>query len=280
MQTTNPIFANLNSPACLQMKSPSQNGASKKASIQRGMHTFAIVALVAAAWSPAAYAYRPFEGTDANTAEAGTFELELGGSYLRYRDERSLQFPAVVANWGITKDSEIVLEGVLIRRLGDTGEAHRTSLEDTALSLKHVFRRGTLQEASGPSIAGECGILLPTAYGPSGTGASCALITSISGKPGAIHFNAALMRTRERTINRFVGVIVEGPDDWKVRPVAEFVTQRTSGEARINSVLLGAIWKKSEHLSFDVALRRGRDGGENISEIKAGLTYNFEMGKS
>ena len=262
------------------MESLSQNEARKKASIRYGMHVIAAAALVAATWSPAAYAYRPFEGTDASTADAGTFELELGGSHLRHGDERSIQFPAVVANWGIAKDYEIVLEGVLIRRLGDIGEAHRTSLEDTAISLKHVFRHGTLQEASGPSIAGECGILLPTINGPSGTGAACALITSISGTPGALHFNAALTRTRDRAINRFVGVIVEGPDDWKVRPVAEFVTQRTSGENRINSALLGAIWKKTEHLSFDVAYRRARDGGENVSEIKVGLTYSFDLGKT
>ena len=262
------------------MKSSSKNGPTKNGAIRYGMHALSVAALLAVAWSPAAYAYRPFEGTDASTADAGTFELEIGGSHLRYGDQRSIQFPAVVANWGIAKDSEIVLEGVLIRRLGDIGDAHRTSLEETALSLKHVFRHGTLQEASGPSIAGECGILLPTINGPSGTGATCALITSISGKPGAIHFNAALMRTRERTTNRFLSVIVEGPDDWKVRPVAEFVTQRASGENRINSALLGAIWKKSEHLSFDVAYRRARDGGDNISEIKAGLTYSFDLGKS
>ena len=253
--------------------------APKKVPIFRGTSTIACLAVSAACWSPAAYAYRPFEGTDANTAEEGSFELEIGAGRLRRGGEKSLQLPSVVANWGIAHDTEIVLEGQLDRRLGDTVDSHRTSIDETALSIKHVFQRGTLQKAAGPSIAGECGILLPTVYGPPSTGATCAMITSLSGSAGAVHLNGALTRTREHTTNRFVGVIVEGPDEWKIRPVAEFITQRIPSEARINSVLLGAIWKRSDDLSFDIGLRRGRADGENITEAKIGLTWSFAMGK-
>ena len=132
---------------------------------------------------------------------------------------------------------------------------------------------------TGPSIAGECGILLPTLYGAPSVGASCAVITSFSGSAGAMHLNGALIRTRERMTNRFIGVIVEGPDAWKVRPVAEIITQRMPSEPRINSVLLGAIWKRSDNLSFDIALRKGRADGEGITEAKVGLTWSFAPGK-
>ncbi len=239
----------------------------------------ACIAVSAACWSPAAYAYRPFEGTDANTAEEGTFELEIGAGLLRRDSEKSLQLPAVVANWGIANDTEIVLEGQLNRHLGDFAESHQTSLDETTLSIKHVFRRGTLQKAAGPSIAGECGILLPTLYGAPSVGASCAVITSFRGSAGAVHLNGALIRTREQMTNRFIGVIVEGPDAWKVRPVAEIITQRIPSEPRINSVLLGAIWKRSDNLSFDIALRKGRADGEGITEAKVGLTWSFAPGK-
>lgn len=258
----------------LNNRQPAKYGA-----IIRGIKIVVCATVFSALWSPAAYAYRPFEGTDASTAEEGTFELEIGVGHLRFGDERSLQLPSVVGNWGIAHDTEIVLEGQLNRHLGDTTEPHRTSLDETALSIKHVFRQGTLQKAAGPSIAGECGILLPTLYGAPSVGASCAVITSLSGPAGAMHFNGALIRTREHTTNRFVSVILEGPDDWTVRPVAEIVTQRIPSEARINSLLLGAIWKRSENLSFDVALRRGRADGENITEAKLGLTWNFSLNK-
>lgn len=252
----------------------------KGAPISHSMKAIACVAVSAACWAPAAYAYRPFEGTDANTAEEGTFELEIGAARLRRGSKKSLQLPAAVANWGIAHDTEIVLEGQLNRHLGETAEPHRSSLDETAFSIKHVFRRGTLQKAAGPSIAGECGILLPTLYGAASVGASCAVITSLSGPAGAVHLNGALIRTRERLTNRFVGVIVEGPDAWTVRPVAEIITQRIPSEPRINSVLLGAIWKRSENFSFDIALRKGRADGESIAEAKVGLTWSFATGKN
>jgi hypothetical protein len=267
------------SQSCLQQATLGTARSTRYGLAAHYMKAIVCVAVAASCWSPAAYAYRPFEGTEANTAEEGTFELEIGAGHLRRGSEKSLQLPAVVANWGIAHDTEIVLEGQLDRRLGDSAEQHRTSLDETALSIKHVFRRGTLQKASGPSVAGECGILLPTAYGAPSTGASCAVITSLSGSAGAMHLNGALIRTRERTTNRFVGVIIEGPGAWTVRPVAEIVTQRIPSEARINSVLLGAIWKRSDNLSFDLGLRKGRADGENIAEAKIGLTWSFATGK-
>lgn len=234
-------------------------------------------AILAAIWSPAAHAYRPFDGTDAGTAEPGVFELEFGGSYLHQGKERSMSAPAAAANWGLAGDTEIVLEGLMHRQLGDPGDSHRTSLDDTALSVKHVFRRGSLQDGSGPSVAAECGILLPTVNGPSGTGATCDGIVSARGDAGAMHLNAALTRTREHTTSRFLGLILEGPDAWTVRPVMEISTQREASAARTNSALLGAIWKRSEDLSFDFGVRRGRSNGENITELRVGLDWAFHL---
>jgi hypothetical protein len=251
----------------------------KKCPTGRGLKAIACAALLTAIWSPAAHAYRPFDGTDAGTAEPGVFELEFGGSYLHQGKEKSMSAPIAVGNWGLGEDTEIVLEGRLNRQLGNTSDTHRTSLGDSAVSVKHVFRRGSLQDGTGPSVATECGILLPTVNGPSGTGATCDGIVSARGDAGAIHLNAALTRTREQTTSRFLGVIVEGPDAWTVRPVMEVFTERDASAPRTNSALLGAIWKQSEDLSFDLAVRKARSNGENITELRIGLDWSFHLGK-
>ncbi|WP_139217185.1 hypothetical protein [Collimonas sp. OK607] len=238
------------------------------------------VALLSAIWAPA-YAYRPFDGSDAGTAEPGVFELEFGSSYLHRDKEKSLSAPAVTGNFGFAGDTELVLEGRLERQFGDFSDTRRTSFSDTAFSVKHVFRRGSLQDGSGPSIAAECGVLLPTIYGQSGTGATCNGIVSGRGDAGAVHLNAALTRTREHTTSRFLGVILEGPEAWLVRPVMEIFTERDATEPRTNSILLGAIWKHSEDLSFDFGVRRGHSGGradgENITELRVGLDWSFHL---
>jgi hypothetical protein len=79
---------------------------------------FALAAALLAGWAGPAQAMRPFEGTDAAVAEPGVFELELGPlGYVRYGSQRSLVAPAVVGNWGLPGDFEVVIEGRLNRAL-------------------------------------------------------------------------------------------------------------------------------------------------------------------
>ena len=75
-----------------------------------------------------------------------------------------------------------------------------------------------------------------------------------------VHLNAALAQTREHQPDLFLGAIVEGPDAWAVRPVAEVFTEQASGSARIKSALVGAIWRVRNELSFDAGIRRAHDG--------------------
>lgn len=241
----------------------------------------ALFAVCAAMWSPFVFAYRPFDSTDAGVADAGEFELELGPvGYLREGSERSLIAPAAVANFGIPGDREIVLEGKL-KTLQDNPSdgGPRTSLVDTAFSLKQVHRRGSLQDGTGPSIASECGVLLPTIQGESGTGVTCAGIVSQRWTMATAHLNAALALNRQHNWNRFLGGIVEGPYEWPVRPVLEIFTERDTAGSRTNSALLGLIWRARENLSFDLGVRAARSDGENVSEVRAGLTWSFPLGK-
>src|SRR5512138_1384868 len=185
-----------------------------------------------------AFAYRPFDSTDADVAHAGEAEVELGPvHWLKEGPNRFVHAPALIANFGFSGDRELVFEGrheiALDREPGEP----RSALVDNAVSIKRVLRRGVLQEESGPSVATEYGVLLPSSNG-GGAGFSVAGIASQRGQAGSIHLNGALMRTREHEPGLFLGTILEGPFAWAVRPVVEVFTQRVSDAPRTDSILL------------------------------------------
>jgi hypothetical protein len=121
----------------------------------------------------------------------------------------------------------------------------------------------------------KCDLPLPEI---SGTGAVCSLIFSQKLTAATVHLNTALSRTRDRANGRFVGVFVEG-NDGTLRPAMEVFAERDNHGGRTNSVLLGAIWKKSEARSFDAGLGCARSKGENLSEIRVGLTWTLPARK-
>ena len=232
--------------------------------------------LLWAAGSPVpAHAYRPFDGTDAAVVAPGEFELEAGAARQREGASRSLSLPAAVANIGIAGDSEIVIEGRWMRlQEPGPGAAARNLLGDTALSIKHVWRKGVLQDAEGPSIATECGVLLPEVHGDPGTGYSCAGIASSRIDPLTLHVNLALGRTRRGTQARDLGLITEGPEMRAVRPVAEVLFDRDSDGGRSHSILLGAIYRCREDVAFDAGVRSGRSRDAHLNELRIGFTWS------
>ena len=58
----------------------------------------------------------------------------------------------------------------------------------------------------------------------------------------------------------FVDTIIEGPNKWKVRPVAEIFYEKEFGLEETISGLVGVIWQVSDKLSFDVAFRHAPTG--------------------
>ena len=221
-------------------------------------------------------AYRPFDGTDADVAKAGELEIELGPlQWLRESGKRFLQAPALVANFGLSHEHELVIEGrheiALDREAGEP----RSALVDNGAFIKQVLRPGVLQDEPGVSIATEYGLLLPEVNGVHGTGVSVAGIVSQRWLAATIHLNAQFARTREHEPDVFLGTILEGPIAWRVRPVAELFTERPRGGPRIDSLLLGAIWGLRDGLSFDAGLRSARVGDEAVHELRLGLTWAF-----
>ena len=236
-----------------------------------------VLALFLATTSGPAWAYRPFDGTDAAVAAPGELEIELQPAGRRREGgNTTLVAPATVINYGLSEGWEAVLEGQ-----GETALSHSgpTSLTSAGAFLKHVVQPGSLQDKTGPSIATEFGVLLPDSTGSSGVGASLAGIVSQRWDWGTIHLNAATALTRDHHGDLFLGGIIEGPSKWSIRPVAEFFYEREFGQSETISGLVGLIWRVRDNLSFDVGLRHALTNGHPVNELRAGLTFGIALGQ-
>lgn len=232
-----------------------------------------LVASAFAGWCLPSHALRPYDGTDAAVAAPSEFELELGYfGYAREGTQRAILAPAAVLNFGLSHGTELVIEGRLRNRLNPDPGVTRHNLEGAAISIKQIHRDGVMQEQDGPSIASECGVLAPTATSES-WGASCAGITSLRRQDVTTHINLAAALNREKHGEYFASLIVEGPKLAIVRPVLETSLMRESTGAHIESILVGLLWPLRENLGFDIAVRKARDQGANITELRAGFTW-------
>ncbi len=226
--------------------------------------------------SQTAFAYRPFDGTDADVAGPREFDLELQPlGALQQGDEKWWVAPAVVANFGLEGRRELVVQGQGQFLREGLAEAPSFSLVDTGVFIKQVLRPGGLQDETGPSVATEYGFLLPEIHAQSGTGFAWAGIVSERWPAATVHLNAAASLTRDHEPDGFLGVILEGPYRWALRPVAEFTLEQASGSPRAESGLVGAIWRFSDSLSFDTGFRRAHAGSEATRELRAGLTWIY-----
>lgn len=72
-----------------------------------------------------------------------------------------------------------------------------------------------------------------------------------------VHVNAALALDREHHPNRFLGAIVEGPQELRLRPVMEIFAERSSDGGRTDSALLGLIIYAPRHQSDMNPMRHG-----------------------
>jgi hypothetical protein len=115
-------------------------------------------------WRVPAFAYRPFDGTDAAVADLGEVEIEfqpIGA----IRAGPTKPVSDAILNFGFA-DRELVLQGTAQPLPEGVGPI---SVSNAAF-LKYVLQPGVLQDKSGPSIATEFGPLLPAAGGGSGVG--------------------------------------------------------------------------------------------------------------
>jgi opacity protein-like surface antigen len=222
-----------------------------------------------------AFAYRPFDGTDAAVADTNEVEVELqpfggqqGGS------QTTLIAPGIVFNYGFAEHWEFVAQGQYETPLSPGGVS---SLAATGTFLKYVVKPGVLQDQTGLSIATEFGPLLPEVNGDRGTGFSWAGIVSQRWVWGAAHLNVEANLTRDQQGEAFLDAIIEGPAKWKVRPVVEVFYDKVSTQTETWSGLAGAIWQVRDNLSFDAGFRYAIVNGRPVNEIRAGLTFALSV---
>jgi hypothetical protein len=238
--------------------------------------TCVMVIGVAMVGSTASFAYRPFDGTDAAVADPQEVEIELEpAGVLRQSARTSLIAPFTIFNYGFAKNWEFVFQGQGQFPLVNSDE--NASINGVGAFLKHVLREGSLQDASGPSIAIEFGPSLPGVHADTGFGASFGTIVSQRWDWGTIHANVVTELTRDQHGDVFLGGIIEGPSKWKVRPVAEFFYEEEIGQSRTVSGLVGAIWQVKDNLSFDVGFRHAVVNGRPVEEFRAGMTFGFSL---
>jgi hypothetical protein len=224
--------------------------------------------------SSEASAYRPFDQTDADVAEYREVEIELGPVALaRSNEDIVLVAPSLIINYGIYPRLELVVEGKNEWSLRSSAE-RRWSPQDIAVSIKGLVRRGSLQGQEGPSIALEPGILLP---GPdqTGVGTQVGAIFSVVAPAGALHLNVVPAVSRAHHAAGSIGLIAEGPREWKVRPVGEGLVYGEVGAPPLTALLCGFIAPAREALTFDGAVRAEWVTGRTTFELRGGLTWGF-----
>ncbi len=242
---------------------------------------FALGAILAG-FPSAAHAYRPFDGTDADVADVGEFELELGPlHYLREDNSNFLIVPATVLNLGLVQRLELVADfkNFIALREPEVG-GHRVRLRDTDVLAKVLLRRGCLQGGFGPSVAIEAGVLLPESGASTGFGSQANTIVSLASDRAAVHFNESIAGNRDHRLELFSGVIVEGNKRIVARPVAEFFVDRVVSGSSEYSALLGILWVHSRDFVFDLAGRAARAAGAQVWEVRLGLTWTARVWSS
>lgn len=141
---------------------------------------------------------------------------------------------------------------------------------------------GILQGRARPGLACEVSALLPALHEEGGFGAAAAVILSSMAGPVVSHLNLQAIFSRTHEPGGFLGLIVEGPQRWPVRPVLELAGERERGGTGTLSALAGFIWTVSPSLAIDGAVRAGRQDEAleehvNLLELRLGLTWSFPV---
>jgi hypothetical protein len=235
---------------------------------------------VAAMGAPVtAHAYRPFDGTDADVAKPGEFELEMGPGYMAGPAmPPTFALPTMVLNQGMGHGFEFVVDGTNQMPLHRAGGEPVASLVDTDVQLKWLFHEGSLQGRSGLSAATEFGPLLPTSE-QGHYGADANVIVSQRWSALTLHLNNGYVRTRDAKNEIVSSLIFETLARHAVHPVAEvlFRHEMEVGSDTVYSVLVGGIWRTSDSLVFDFGAREELVDRNPATEVRIGLTWTLPI---
>jgi hypothetical protein len=242
------------------------------------MNVRALLVVVVLGVAPSARAYRPFDETDADVAEPNVLELELGPTQFQWAAGRASFVPSFIINYGVVPDWEVVLDTAASGAIAGPRGTGETFQFQAGLAMKHVLRRGSLQDGTGLSVAIEPELLFPDTSPVSGVGVAAGVILSQRWTSLTAHLNLVPAWNRAHHFQGLVGVIVEGPNDWAVRPVGELYVQVEPSVSSVTvSGLVGVIWRASKRVSPDFAIRVATEGGTSLFEVRLGITWDIVL---
>jgi hypothetical protein len=231
--------------------------------------------LIGLACAKPAWGYRPFDFSDADVADAKTIEIEIAPvEFVERGPEHTLRMPNLGVTFGLGGGYEFAVEGVNQVALGRAEGEPRSRLSDAGAAIKRLVRRGTLQDATGVSVATEGRVLFPT-RDAAHLGAEASGIVSNAWKAGVVHAQLDVRRLPEGSDGAGGAVIVESADHRGWRPVAEFMLEGVRGEPSDKGVLIGSIYEAREGLAFDVGAHFGQSEGVRWTEVRTGMTWQI-----
>lgn len=222
-----------------------------------------------------AAAIRPFDGTDAAVADAGTIELEVGPVDWIDTHGDDVLAPTAVLNVGFAQGWELSAYAQPSWRISE-GSGRRFALVDDGVVLKRILRDGSLQGRAGPSVAVEVSALLPATDPLDRFGARVTPVVSQTWKGFTGHLGASVSWTRLNQPAVNGSLILEGPEiAARLHPAIEVTTgwERDLGSSW--SGLAALLWSPRDDLDLDLGLRIGRAFGTNVRELRAGFTWRF-----
>jgi hypothetical protein len=241
--------------------------------IPRNLVTLSLACALLVSSTHRAWAYRPFDGTDAGVAAQRTLEIELGPlEYARAGDERRLIVPSLALTYGMGSGIEVGVAGRRWLLMSPDADGVKPAFDDIEASVSKLVRVGSNQDKSGVSIASEATLLFPGS-GEKRFGQGFEVVASDSWDPLTLHLNAAIANTRTGAFGRFASAILEGPDYMHVRPVAELTWERAGEDPISRGLLLGLIWTTRTGLTVDFGVRTTKSDVDE-TEIRSGITWN------
>ncbi len=217
-----------------------------------------------------AHAYL-IDTNDARVVEHGTMELELQPiGYLQTLigdEEHYLVVPSAQLYWGFGEGFDLLWLtrgfGLLDDAMGESPYA----IAEQMLLVRAMLRDGRYSddEAEGPSVTLQAGVLLPGIGAEVGAGASIALLFAQRWDEGTLHLNVWANFTQDRTFELFTSAVIEGPIAWPVRPTIEVYFDLDDGEPYLSG-LVGAVGDVSDEFALQAGARVG--GWEGYLELE------------
>lgn len=239
--------------------------------------TATLVFLLAAGGPLNAFAFRPFDSTDAGVVQPGELEIEWGTLTLEHQSgDTAYILPDLVFNVGVSPRTEIIGEFVVERTPEDQWE-----VGDAGAFVKTVWSEGVLQGKTGVSLATEAGLLMPgTPADQEGVGVEGIAIASVRFSSLTVHFNAGGGVTRDDA-DPFAlgGIIAEYPLRENLQLVSEINGEVVLGKDQDEaSWLVGVIWSPS-HITgdLDLGIRRGLTSEASDWSVTVGASLSFQL---